>query len=48
MKPNAGIPEIDEHGQAHYNMNEEEFARCMKELKEAAIAALERATNVEA
>ena len=35
VKPNAGIPQIDEHGQAHYNMDEEEFARCMAALKEA-------------
>lgn len=35
VKPNAGVPKIDELGQAHYNMDEEEFARCMAELKEA-------------
>ena len=35
VKPNAGVPQIDELGQAHYNMDEEEFARCMKELYEA-------------
>ena len=35
VKPNAGIPQIDEFGQAHYNMAEEEFARCMLELKNA-------------
>ena len=35
VKPNAGVPQIDEFGQAHYNMDEEEFARCMKELYEA-------------
>lgn len=35
VKPNAGIPVIDELGQAHYNMDEEEFAQCMKGLKEA-------------
>ena len=35
VKPNAGIPQIDANGQAHYNMNEEEFAQCMKALKEA-------------
>ena len=35
VKPNAGVPVIDGQGQAHYNMDEEEFARCMLELKEA-------------
>ena len=40
VKPNAGIPQIDEHGQAHYNMDEEEFARCMKELKDAGASVL--------
>lgn len=35
VKPNAGIPQIDEFGQAHYDMDEETFARCMLELKEA-------------
>ena len=40
VKPNAGIPQIDEHGQAHYNMDEEEFARCMKELKNAGASVL--------
>lgn len=35
VKPNAGVPKIDEFGQAHYNMNADEFARCMKELYEA-------------
>lgn len=35
VKPNAGIPQIDEFGTAHYNMDEEEFARCMMELKKA-------------
>ena len=35
VKPNAGIPQIDANGQAHYNMDEEEFSRCMLELKEA-------------
>lgn len=33
VKPNAGVPVIDEKGQAHYNMAEDEFARCMLELK---------------
>ncbi len=40
VKPNAGVPQIDELGQAHYNMDEEEFARCMKELKEAGASVL--------
>ena len=40
IKPNAGVPQIDEKGQAHYNMDEEEFARCMKELKEAGASVL--------
>ena len=40
VKPNAGIPEIDANGTAHYNMDEEEFARCMKELKEAGASVL--------
>ena len=35
VKPNAGIPQIDALGQAHYNMDEEEFAKCMLELKNA-------------
>lgn len=35
VKPNAGVPKIDARGQAHYNMNEADFARCMKELREA-------------
>ena len=35
VKPNAGVPKIDEFGQAHYNMNADEFARYMKELYEA-------------
>lgn len=35
VKPNAGIPQIDAQGQAHYNMDEDEFARCMLELKQA-------------
>lgn len=40
VKPNAGIPQIDEQGQAHYNMGEEEFALCMKELKDAGASVL--------
>ena len=35
VKPNAGVPQIDAQGQAHYNMEEEEFARCMLELNKA-------------
>lgn len=40
VKPNAGVPQIDELGQAHYNMDAEEFARCMCELKEAGASIL--------
>lgn len=40
VKPNAGIPSIDENGQAHYSMGEEEFANCMKELQEAGACVL--------
>lgn len=40
VKPNAGIPQIDAQGVAHYNMNEEEFAKCMKELKNAGAGVL--------
>lgn len=31
-KPNAGIPSIDEHGNAHYSMDSETFAQHMKLL----------------
>jgi 5-methyltetrahydrofolate--homocysteine methyltransferase len=31
-KPNAGMPTIDEKGEAHYNMDAPEFARHMKRL----------------
>jgi 5-methyltetrahydrofolate--homocysteine methyltransferase len=40
VKPNAGIPQIDELGQAHYNMSEETFAQCMKKLHEAGASVL--------
>ena len=40
VKPNAGIPQIDAMGQAHYNMDEETFAKCMKELWEAGAGVL--------
>lgn len=40
VKPNAGIPQIDELGQAHYNMNEDVFAECMKHLQEAGASLL--------
>lgn len=40
VKPNAGIPVIDDRGQARYSMEEEEFALCMKELKEAGASVL--------
>lgn len=33
-KPNAGVPKIDEQGQAHYSMDEDTFAKCMKRLYE--------------
>lgn len=32
-KPNAGIPMIDEKGNAHYNMDADTFAQCMKKLR---------------
>ena len=34
-KPNAGLPVMDEHGQAHYSMGPEDFARHMQALIEA-------------
>ena len=34
-KPNAGVPYIDEHGDALYSMDEEDFARHMLKLVEA-------------
>ena len=40
VKPNAGIPQIDELGQAHYNMSEETFAQCMKKLHEVGASVL--------
>lgn len=40
VKPNAGIPQIDAKGEAHYNMDEEEFAGCMVELKNAGASIL--------
>ena len=40
VKPNAGIPVIDDKGVAHYNMEAEEFARCMKELYSAGASIL--------
>jgi 5-methyltetrahydrofolate--homocysteine methyltransferase len=33
-KPNAGMPEIDANGVAHYNMTPERFASSMKRLTE--------------
>lgn len=33
-KPNAGIPQIDEKGQAHYSMDADAFAKHMKKLYE--------------
>lgn len=32
-KPNAGIPKIDEKGNAHYSMDADTFAECMKKLR---------------
>lgn len=32
-KPNAGIPKIDEKGNAHYSMDADTFAECMNKLK---------------
>lgn len=40
VKPNAGIPQIDARGEAHYNMDEAEFAKCMVELKNAGASIL--------
>ena len=34
-KPNAGLPVMDEHGQAHYSMGPEDFARHIRTLIEA-------------
>lgn len=34
-KPNAGLPVMDEQGQAHYSMGPGEFARHMRALKDA-------------
>lgn len=33
-KPNAGVPRIDETGTAHYSMDADTFAACMKRLHE--------------
>lgn len=32
-KPNAGIPRIDEKGNAHYSMDADTFAKCMNNLR---------------
>lgn len=40
VKPNAGIPVIDEKGQAHYDMGADQFARSMLELKKAGASVL--------
>lgn len=32
VKPNAGLPVIDEHGDAHYSMSADDFAAAMKKL----------------
>ena len=34
-KPNAGMPVMDERGQAHYSMTPEQFAAAMKRLVDA-------------
>ena len=34
-KPNAGLPVMDESGQAHYSMGPDEFARHMRVLADA-------------
>lgn len=39
-KPNAGMPEMDEAGQAHYSMGPEDFARAMLRLREAGASLL--------
>lgn len=39
-KPNAGIPQIDEKGNAHYNMDADTFAQCMKKLKDRGASVL--------
>ena len=39
-KPNAGLPVMDEQGQAHYSMGPEEFARHMRVLAEAGAGVL--------
>lgn len=39
-KPNAGLPVMDEQGQAHYSMGPEEFGRHMRVLKNAGAGVL--------
>lgn len=39
-KPNAGLPVMDENGQAHYSMGPEEFGRHMRVLKDAGAGVL--------
>ena len=39
-KPNAGLPLMDGHGQAHYSMGPEEFARHMRVLADAGAGVL--------
>lgn len=39
-KPNAGLPVMDEQGQAHYSMGPREFARHMRTLAEAGASVL--------
>ena len=39
-KPNAGLPVMDGHGQAHYSMGPEEFSRHMRVLRDAGAGVL--------
>lgn len=39
-KPNAGIPQIDENGNAHYSMDVDTFAKCMKNLRACGASAI--------
>lgn len=39
-KPNAGIPQIDVHGKAHYSMDADTFAKCMRKLYECGAAVI--------
>lgn len=39
-KPNAGIPKIDEKGNAHYSMDADTFAECMNKLRACGASAI--------